>query len=754
MAKMTDTEAHVDAGFAVPGAGPGTAWKRCALLWLPLLAASCQSSDAATETMVLIDADAVVRAACVKLHTLVESDKDKTVSSESEIMPHWPIRLALVPMAGDAGREFRVTVEARDTNDALLVSARVISGFVANRKRYLSLWLSQSCLHHTPECDRDATCRAGECVPARAAPTERATPPCKQGEQGQQAEQGQQGEQADASIPDACHAAGKLPTMMLQCSPGYADCNSNPDDGCETDLSDSAHCGACDAACTAPTQLCAAMGSGYACVDTCQADGGMRCGDSCVDTNRSLEHCGTCENRCADVEHGHAVCANGACGLTCDRGYSVCTGACFNLSSDNAHCGDCEVSCSGSRICSAGQCQCPEGTHDCNGKCAPNEVATSCGDSCEPCAVPAHGSAVCVAGRCDITCQNGYSACAGRCVASFTDNDNCGSCGNACGANHVCQGGTCVACTAGAACTFTECRNGQSQCDGGMRCVAAGAVSDGTACGDGASCQAGQCTCGQSSGSTARWYGCTSDRDCTPGDVCVDSGGNGKLFCKPLCDFDTDCQPLTDGTNLKCVAVSCSNGRSPKIRVCDEPNSVLAPSYGASACCGGVGPGTPSSAGCADGTREAFADVSMYPDIAGCAATWPLSSMRAAKTGHPCGNGLGACTVSADACGTGWHVCAAPPYGPADISGKVTADECNAQQGTFAAAIADQRCDVCSDEGGSAACCGSGCMSSGGSCLFAGATKWFPDSSDGHINKCNAVIAPATGAGVLCCRGY
>jgi hypothetical protein len=238
--------------------------------------------------------------------------------------------------------------------------------------------------------------------------------------------------------------------------------------------------------------------------------------------------------------------------------------------------------------------------------------------------------------------------------------------------------------------------------------------------------------------------------------VCVDSGGNGMLFCKPLCDSAADCEPfLKDRPTLKCVAVRCSNGRSPGIHICGEPDSVLAPGYAASTCCTGAGLGTPSSAGCADGTREGFADRIAYPDIAGCAASWPLSSLRAAKTGHACGDGLGSCTVPADACGTGWHVCAAPPYSSADITGKVTADECDAQQGTFAAAVGDQSCDPCADTGFSAACCGSGCHpNSGGSCLFAKRTLWFPDSSNGDINTCGAIFTSASGAGVLCCRGY
>jgi hypothetical protein len=68
--------------------------------------------------------------------------------------------------------------------------------------------------------------------------------------------------------------------------------------------------------------------------------------------------------------------------------------------------------------------------------------------------------------------------------------------------------------------------------------------------------------------------------------------------------------------------------------------------------------------GCADGTREAFADVTAYPDIAGCAGAWshpglapeipPQCGRQAGNTGAiPGGQG---CNV-ADLCAAGWHVC-------------------------------------------------------------------------------------------------
>lgn len=79
---------------------------------------------------------------------------------------------------------------------------------------------------------------------------------------------------------------------------------------------------------------------------------------------------------------------------------------------------------------------------------------------------------------------------------------------------------------------------------------------------------------------------------------------------------------------------------------------------------GGGDGGVPASkAGCADGTREGFATMGKYPDIAACDGAWDkagifnmpiLCNREAGNTGKNA-EGLG-CTVS-DLCAEGWHVC-------------------------------------------------------------------------------------------------
>ena len=74
----------------------------------------------------------------------------------------------------------------------------------------------------------------------------------------------------------------------------------------------------------------------------------------------------------------------------------------------------------------------------------------------------------------------------------------------------------------------------------------------------------------------------------------------------------------------------------------------------------------PTAIGCADGTREAFADPARFPAIAGCAGGWSVPGLLtdqslapgcARAAGNDGSNPTGMdCTVE-DLCADGWHVC-------------------------------------------------------------------------------------------------
>jgi hypothetical protein len=63
----------------------------------------------------------------------------------------------------------------------------------------------------------------------------------------------------------------------------------------------------------------------------------------------------------------------------------------------------------------------------------------------------------CSAGTCVPICPEGTVACSGRCVDLSSDGEHCGSCGNSCGPEGLCQGGSCVPCPEGEAACGAAC---------------------------------------------------------------------------------------------------------------------------------------------------------------------------------------------------------------------------------------------------------------------------------------------------------
>ncbi|MBP6831165.1 MAG: hypothetical protein KA978_10300 [Deltaproteobacteria bacterium] len=260
---------------------------------------------------------------------------------------------------------------------------------------------------------------------------------------------------------DACHAAGScLPTTgtctrpnapdgtacpldgaagrcevgvctRVACAPGRGDCDGAPSNGCEADLTTPARCGACHTTCPAPGP------------------------------------------------HAAAVCAAGACGITCSVGYADCDGdatdGCeVNTAADGSHCGACGVACADGRTCVAGACSatvCAVGRGNCDGAEANGcEVALAadtdhCGACNVRCAFP-HGAATCAAGACALAaCATGFADCDGDasngCEANTADEvAHCGACGVTCsfpGASAVCAAGSC---------SLGACAAGRADCDG------------------------------------------------------------------------------------------------------------------------------------------------------------------------------------------------------------------------------------------------------------------------------------------------
>jgi len=107
--------------------------------------------------------------------------------------------------------------------------------------------------------------------------------------------------------------------VLAGCVSGYDDCNTDPTDGCEVDLtSDSLNCGTCDTACTASNAVSACVAA--PCKIDCEAGWG------------------DCNN---DITDG------------CER----------DLTSDAANCGQCNLACAApAGTCDSSQCVCEPGT--------------------------------------------------------------------------------------------------------------------------------------------------------------------------------------------------------------------------------------------------------------------------------------------------------------------------------------------------------------------------------------------------------
>ena len=186
-------------------------------------------------------------------------------------------------------------------------------------------------------------------------------------------------------------------------------------------------CGSDGGVCTAcvPDQVSGCdgvcmCGAGTACTgeQTCCTDAGT---SACADLIQGdTANCGHCGGSCADEHPGQVhvawSCGDSHCSRKCDPvDFDDCdgqveTGCETNIkSNDVKHCGSC--------------------THDCN--------ATT---------ITANSHHTCTGSTCGFECDGGFFLCNDLCLPNAnSDVNNCGSCGNLCGAVHTTGGPTCSA---------------------------------------------------------------------------------------------------------------------------------------------------------------------------------------------------------------------------------------------------------------------------------------------------------------------
>lgn len=189
----------------------------------------------------------------------------------------------------------------------------------------------------------------------------------------------------------------------LSCRLGFADCNLNAIDGCETDLSRPENCGRCGRGCPGVEPTCALTSRGTGvCGVKCSAPLPDACGALCTDFNTDSLNCGSCQASCGTGENvlSGASCVAGKCtGAVCLPGWADCDGV-----------PGCETSLDTEQSCGA-----------CGAKpaCALANVQSMCVVGGPPCS-----DALCVAGygNCDPTssdCEAAWGTAAGSCLPHF-----------------------------------------------------------------------------------------------------------------------------------------------------------------------------------------------------------------------------------------------------------------------------------------------------------------------------------------------
>ncbi len=181
-----------------------------------------------------------------------------------------------------------------------------------------------------------------------------------------------------AARPNATTSC-EMGTCRYTCMGSFGDCDGNGANGCETDLSTTAnHCGMCGRAC-ALLNATAGCNLGACVVASCAAgfgDCNSNPADGCeTDLRTSLTHCGGCGRRCAPA-NATPVCSAASCAVaSCAAGFGDCDGSasngCEGALSSVTNCGAC------GRTCPA-----PTGPHVV-ARCASSGGAFVCGALCE-----------------------------------------------------------------------------------------------------------------------------------------------------------------------------------------------------------------------------------------------------------------------------------------------------------------------------------------------------------------------------------
>jgi hypothetical protein len=550
------------------------------------------------------------------------------------------------------------------------------------------------------------------------------------------------------SCGNACQPANGTGTCsngsctITGCSAGYADCNNDPTDGCESNQSqDPANCGSCGNTCALShaTAKCTGGTCGVASCDSGYTDCNADPTDGCeAQLDSDVNNCGACGSACS-TNHSTPSCTKGVCGVSCATGFDDCNfdpvdGCETNINTNVDNCSACGKGCpsgTGTPNCVGGVCgvsQCTGNLADCDGLasngCEAN-ISTDpgncgkCGNACSA----ANATVACSAGKCGITgCSTNFANCNSQytdgCEANLkSDVGNCGGCGNVCSSTNgtpSCNQGLCA----------ITCKAGFDNCDGKISTgceTPLNTVSNCGACGvkcanghGSTTCSAGACkpTC------AAGWGDCNGD----PTDG-----------CETQLNTNTNCGACGQGCNPPNAAGDCSTG-SCQVSTCSPGWGDCTSAAGCEthiatdkANCGGCGSacsnnnGTPACSGgnCSIACNSGYADCDSDARTNGC-------EIHTAIDPNHCGTCTKTCSGSTPNCSNGSCISACA-LGTADCDGN-SANGCET--------------DIASD-GNNCGGCGKTCTASqycnGGSCSTC--AGGHSDCDKDGTNACEAATA-------------
>lgn len=320
---------------------------------------------------------------------------------------------------------------------------------------------------------------------------------------------------------DAANLTCEGTCKFSACQVGWADCDGNYDNGCETSkLTSVAHCGGCNQPCTAPanaTPICSSGTCDFSCMGPY-----LRCGNECKLC------CGDADCTSPPTRCHQGKCTDGACVYTKK---SCLVRDCFSTPMCNDATGECDATpltggACGNNACSSGSGLCQDGVCD-------GAVAKDC----------SAGVPMCKVGRCDVTDGCAYEDQADD--SPCTPTDKCyepgvciaGACNGAkksCADPGVCKTSICnpdtgncdvLSLVQGSPCTLNNACRQNEACDGVGNCAGT-ELTDGTpceaTCGAGA---AGQCTAGSCGCVTLPDLAAPEEEPTGTADLAVTTGG-------------------------------------------------------------------------------------------------------------------------------------------------------------------------------------------------------------------------------------